>query len=132
MVEEQAAARGQAASVIDDIRRTLSSLTTGATGVANDVGVALHREIATAVDISERIRDEIVSRKLLAETRDSALLTDVRSTAHDIVDLAADVVGVVAQTAVRAVSRYADAMAGAAVEHPGKAGAEGKPHGGDA
>lgn len=109
---QESAEKSSTSSVIDDIRETLSSLANGTTAVVNDVGTALNREIATAIEISERLRNETVSRRVLAEARENTLLTDVRTTAHNLIDLTVDVVGVVVVTTANAVSRYADSMTG--------------------
>ena len=91
---------GQAAG-LQDLTRSVRVLARSSRDLLVDAGEVLERELAMAVEVSERLRDETVSEQLLREGRDVRVLSGLRRSAHSVVDLAADAVGVATVSAVR-------------------------------
>jgi hypothetical protein len=87
-----------------------------------DAGGVLERELAMAISLSERLRDESISPETLERVRPGRLNQRLRDDAHRIVDLVADVGGVAAGLGVRFVEQFADTPRSALVteEPPAK------------
>lgn len=96
--EPASTAAAPAAGTVTD---SLKVLARNSRDLLTDVGNVLERELAMAVSLSERLRDESVSAKILAEARAGKLQAGLRDSSHRIVDLVADAVGVAAVSAVR-------------------------------
>jgi hypothetical protein len=93
---------------VEDVTRTARQVTRSGRDLITDVGEVLERELAMAVSISERLRDETVSKAMLAEARTLRVQSNVRDSAHRVVDLLADAVGVATLTVARFGERLAD------------------------
>jgi hypothetical protein len=93
---------------VEDVTRTVRQVTRTGRDLVTDIGEVLERELAMAVSISERLRDEAVSERMLAEARSLRVHAGVRDSAHRMVDLLADAVGVALLTAARFGERLAD------------------------
>lgn len=91
---------GQGAGLAD-LTRSVRVLARSSRDLIADAGGVLERELAMAVEVSERLRDETVSEELLREGREVRVLSGLRRSAHSVVDLAADAVGVATVSAVR-------------------------------
>lgn len=89
------------ASGVEDVTRAVRSLARGSRDLLTDAGEVLERELAMAVAVSERIRDDAVSEELLRDARSVRVQAELRDSAHRVVDLIADAVGVATVTAVR-------------------------------
>lgn len=93
----------------DTVSDSLKVLARNSRDLLTDVGGVLERELAMAVSLSERLRDESVSAELLAEARAGKLQAGFRDSSHRVVDLVADAVGVAAVSAVRFGDQLIDA-----------------------
>lgn len=91
---------GQAAG-LEDLTRSVRVLARSSRDLLADAGGVLERELAMAVQVSERLRDETVSDELLREARAVRVQAGLRRSAHSVVDLVADAVGVATVSAVR-------------------------------
>lgn len=91
---------------VEDVTRAVRVLARNSRDLLADAGDILERELAMAVAVSERLRDQAVSEELLAEARNLRFQAGVRDSAHRVVDLVADAVGV----ATISVIRYGEAM----------------------
>lgn len=86
---------------LDDLTHAVRVLAHSSRDLVTDAGSVLERELAMAVTVSERLRDEAVSEELLREARSLRVQSGLRESAHNVVDLVADAVGVATVTAVR-------------------------------
>jgi hypothetical protein len=89
------------AAGLEDLTRSVRVLARSSRELLTDAGGVLERELAMVVEVSERLRDETVSEELLREGREVRVLSGLRRSAHSVVDLAADAVGVATVSAVR-------------------------------
>lgn len=97
------------AAGLEDVTRSLRVLTRNGRELVVDGGAVLERELAMAITISERLRDDSFSAEALERARKGRLNSTLRADAHRLVDLVADVGGVAAQSAVRFAEQLADA-----------------------
>jgi hypothetical protein len=93
---------------LEDLTRTAGQVARSGRDLITDVGEMLERELAMAVSISERLRDQTVSQQMLSEARSLRVQSSVRDSAHHIVDLIADAVGVTTLTIARFGEQLAD------------------------
>jgi hypothetical protein len=93
---------------VEDVTRAVRQVARSSRDLVTDVGETLERELAMAVSISERLRDETVSPHTLSEARSLRVQSGVRDSAHRVVDLIADAVGVASLTIARFGERMAD------------------------
>lgn len=89
------------ASGLEDLTRAVRALAHSSRDLLTDAGGVLERELAMAVAVSERLRDEAVSEELLRDARSVRVQAGLRDSAHHVIDLVADAVGVATVTAVR-------------------------------
>lgn len=89
------------ASGLEDVTRAVRTLARSSRDLLTDAGGVLERELAMAVAVSERLRNEAVSEELLRDARSVRVQAGLRDSAHRVVDLVADAVGVATVTAVR-------------------------------
>jgi hypothetical protein len=97
------------AAGLEDVTRSLRVLTRNGRELVTDGGLVLERELAMAITLSERLRDDAFSADALERARKGRLNSTLRADAHRIVDLVADVSGVAASSAVRFAEQFADA-----------------------
>jgi hypothetical protein len=93
---------------VEDLTRTARQVVRSGRDLITDVGEVLERELAMAVSISGQLRDQAVSQEMLSEARSLRVQSSVRDSAHHIVDLIADAVGVATLTIARFGERLAD------------------------
>ena len=93
---------------IEDLTRSVRVLARNSRNLVTDAGEVLERELAMAVEVSERLRAQTVSEELLAEARAVRVQAGLRRSAHGVVDLVADAVGVATVSAVRFVETMVD------------------------
>jgi len=86
---------------VEDVAGALRTLARNSRDLITDAGDVLERELAMAVTVSERLRDDAVSDALLSEARSVRVQAGLRDSAHRVVDLVADVAGVATVTVVR-------------------------------
>ena len=93
---------------LEDVTRSMRALlrTTRNLGAASlDV---IERELAMAISISEKIRDELVTPQALERSRKQGTVTQFRSDAHRTVDLAFDAGALVFTSALDFLEKFAD------------------------
>lgn len=105
-------ALGAPGAGLEDVVRSVRRIARSSRELATDAGEVLERELAMAVSISERLRDESVSGDLLKQARSGRLNSGLRSSSHRIVDLLADALGVATVSAVHFGERMADEQRG--------------------
>lgn len=93
---------------VEDLTRSVRVLARNSRNLVTDAGEVLERELAMAVEVSERLRAQTVSDELLAEARAVRVQAGLRRSAHGVVDLLADAVGVATVSAVRFVETMVD------------------------
>ncbi len=91
---------------LDDVTRSVRTLARSSRDLLTDAGGVLERELAMAVSVSERLRDEAISKERLKEARSGGIQSGLRESAHRVVDLVADAFGVATVT----VSRFSETM----------------------
>jgi hypothetical protein len=89
------------AAGLDDVTRSVRTLARSSRDLLTDAGGVLERELAMAVAVSERLRDEAVSEERLKDARSVRVQSGLRDSAHRVIDLVADAFGVATVTAVR-------------------------------
>jgi hypothetical protein len=93
-------------SGLEDVTRAVRTLARSSRDLLTEAGGVLERELAMAVAVSERLRDQAVSDELLRDARLIRVQSGLRGSAHRVVDLVADAVGV----ATVIVLRFGEAM----------------------
>lgn len=96
------------AAGLEDVTAAVRVLARNSRDLVTDAGAVLEREMAMAIEMSERLRDETVSRQLLKQARSLRVQADLRDDAHRVVDLVADAIGVASVSVVRFAERMAD------------------------
>jgi hypothetical protein len=91
----------------EEVARSVRRLSRSGRDLITDVGEVLERELAMAIRISERLRDETVSDRTLAEARSLRVQSGLRKSGHRAVDLVADAVGV----ATLSITRFGELLA---------------------
>lgn len=90
-------------SGVDDVARTMGSLIQSSVHLAETTADVMERELALAIRLSQRVRDQVLSEELLATARKQPIPARFRQDAHDIVDLVADIGAVVFQASLNFV-----------------------------
>lgn len=93
---------------LEDVVRSVRALARTTRGLGEDAASVLERELAMAIGISEKLRDEMVSEKALAEAREARLVARLREDAHRLVDLAADAGSVLYVNSVKFLEKFTD------------------------
>lgn len=96
------------AAGLEDVTHAVRVLARNSRSLIADAGEVLEREVSMAVAMSERVRDEAVSKEMLKEARALRVHSDIRDSAHRVVDLVADAVGVASISVIRFAERMAD------------------------
>ena len=73
-----------------DVVRSVRSLARTSRTLGEDTANIMERELAMAISISERIRNDVVSDQALEEARKEPLPARLRDDAHRVLDLVAD------------------------------------------
>ena len=102
------AAPANATEGLEDLTRSVRVLARNSRNLVTDAGEVLERELAMAVEVSERLRAQTVSDELLSEARAVRVQAGLRQSAHGVVDLVADAVGVATVSAIRFVETMVD------------------------
>ena len=90
MAEKQTPTEPQDAAGLEDVLRSVRTLTGSARDLGESaVGVA-ERELGMAVQISSRLRDEVIATETLEKARSEDLPARFRRDAHQVADLVAD------------------------------------------
>jgi hypothetical protein len=93
-------------SGLDDLLKSLETVTKGGGRLAVSGGNLIEREIRMAVGLSDQIRDSVFSSEALDEVRAQPLYGRLRSDGYRVVDLLADVGGITAQGIIRAADGF--------------------------
>lgn len=93
---------------LEDVVRSVRALLRTSRNLGTASIEVLERELAMAITISERIRDDIVSPETLERTRKQGLTARFRKDAHDVVDLLADAGGIAFNGALDFLEGFAD------------------------
>lgn len=105
---ERASVDRETGAGLADVMRSVRALARESRQIVTDAGEVLDREVAMAISISERLRDETLSPEILKEARSGRLTSAARGNAHRIIDLLADTGGAATVVALRFVERIAD------------------------
>lgn len=93
---------------LEDVVRSLRALVRSTRKLGGASIEVLERELAMAIDISEQLRDRVISQEALERARSDKLAADARRSAHRIVDLVADVGTVGIMSAIDFVENFVD------------------------
>ena len=93
---------------VEDVTRSVRELARRTRELGESVADVAERELAMAIRISARVRDEVISANKLAEARRSPLSAKLRQDAHEIVDVVADVGTVLAISTVDFFESFTD------------------------
>ncbi len=93
---------------LEDVTRSIRAVMRASRAVGEASADVLERELAMAISISEQIRDNVFSEKMLKEARTEGLPARLRSDAHRALDLAADAGAIVYNSALAFLENFAD------------------------
>lgn len=93
---------------LEDITRSLRAVVRATRTVGEASADVVERELSMAISISEQIRDNVVSKKILEETRTRGLPARLREDAHRSIDLIADVGTILYNSTLTFLEKYAD------------------------
>jgi len=93
---------------LEDVTRSVRAVMRASRAVGEASADVLERELAMAISISEKIRDNVFSEKMLEEARTEGLPARLRSDAHRALDLAADAGAIVYNSALAFLENFAD------------------------
>ncbi|MGA8029825.1 MAG: hypothetical protein WB992_22000 [Bryobacteraceae bacterium] len=85
---------------LDSVVSSLGSLVQTSFRLAETTAGVMERELALAIQLSQRVRDQVVSAETLASARKRQLPARFREDAHAVVDLVADAGAVLFHSAV--------------------------------
>jgi hypothetical protein len=107
------------ATGLEDVVRSVRALARSTRTLAERSGSVLERELAMAITLAERIRNDVVSPQMLEEARKSELPAQFRQDAHRAVDLAFDVGAVLYVSTIKFVEGLVDERRPALAPAPG-------------
>ncbi len=93
---------------LEDVTRSVRAVVRATRTVGEASADVLERELAMAISISEQIRDNVISKKMLEKTRTDGLPARLRTDAHRTVDLIADIGSILYNSALTFLEKYAD------------------------
>ncbi|HHH48207.1 MAG TPA: hypothetical protein ENK51_04895 [Gammaproteobacteria bacterium] len=93
---------------LEDVARSVRAVIRASRAVGEASADVLERELAMAISISEQIRDNVFSEKILEQARTQGLPARLRSDAHRALDLAADAGAIVYNGALAFLENFAD------------------------
>ena len=93
---------------LEDVTRSVRAVIRASRAVGEASADVLERELAMAISISEQIRDNVFSEKMLEKARTEGLPARLRSDAHRALDLAADAGAIVYNSALTFLENFAD------------------------
>ncbi len=93
---------------VEDVVRSVRELARGTRDLGGDAAEVVERELSMAIEISEKIRDQVVSREMLKRARDMELHGRFRKDAHRVIDLVADTGAVALLAALDFLERFVD------------------------
>ena len=93
---------------LEDVTRSVRAVLRATRSVGEASADVLERELAMAINISEQIRDNVVSEKMLKEARTEGLPARLREDAHRALDLVADTGAIFYNSALAFLEKFAD------------------------
>jgi len=93
---------------LEDVVRSVRSLARATRNLGTASADVVERELAMAINISEQLRNEVISAETLEDARKQSLPSRLRKDAHDTVNLVADVGSVLFLVASRFVENFVD------------------------
>ena len=93
---------------LEDVTRSVRAVVRATRTVGEASADVLERELAMAISISEQIRDNVISEKMLEKTRTEGLPARLRTDAHRSVDLIADIGSILYNSTLTFLEKYAD------------------------
>lgn len=93
---------------LEDVVRSVRVLARQARELVEQTGGVAERELAMALTVAEELRDRVVSKEKLEESRAQPLLKALRVDAHRAVDLGFDAAALSYTVAVEAVETFLD------------------------
>ena len=102
------AATAQKPTGLEDVVRSVRSLARATRNLGSASADVVERELAMAINISEQLRNEVISAQTLEEARNQSLPSRLRKDAVDTVNLMADVGSVLFLVASRFVENFVD------------------------
>lgn len=93
---------------LEDVTRSVRAVLRATRSVGEASADVLERELAMAINISEQIRDNVVSEKMLKEARTEGLPARLREDAHRALDLVADTGAIFYNNALTFLEKFAD------------------------
>jgi hypothetical protein len=117
---------------VDDVVRSLRVLTRTGQDLVMDGSAVIEQELAMVISLAERLSEESIPSGTRERVRSGLLNRRIREDTHRVVDLVADVGGVVAAAGVQFIDTFVEprrpapaAEAAAAVEEPTVDGSDG-------
>lgn len=108
MAESVRIENGEDPSGVEDVTRSVRALARRSRELGESLADVAERELAMAIRVSARLRDETISDEKLEQARTSRLGSKLRQDAHDFVDVVADVGSVLAITALDFFESFTD------------------------
>lgn len=93
---------------LEDVTRSVRALARATRSVGESAADVIERELAMAINISEQIRDRVISPDMLAEARSEGLPARLREDAHRALDLVADVGSIAYTSLLEFLERFTD------------------------
>ena len=93
---------------LEDVAQSVRGLLRSTRNLGTSSLEVVERELAMAISISEQIRDGLVTPQALERSRKQGLISQFRNDAHRTVDLAIDAGGLVFNTALDFLEKFAD------------------------
>ena len=93
---------------LEDVVRSLRALVRSTQNLGAASIEVLEREMRMAVEISEQLRDRIISNEELERARKDTLASEARQSAHRVVDLVSDVSTVGILNVIDFVNKFVD------------------------
>ena len=93
---------------LEDVIRSVRALARTTRHLGEAAADVMERELAMAITISERIRDQVISAEALKQAREEPLPSRLRHDAHRVVDLLADAASVLYVNTIRFVEGFTD------------------------
>ena len=93
---------------LEDVIRSVRALARTTSELGENSAEILERELAMAIKISERLRDDVISAETLEEARKRPLASKLRKDAHDALNLMADAWDVLFLMGTRFIENFVD------------------------
>lgn len=93
---------------LEDVVRSVRALARQARGLAEGVAGVAERELAMALSVAEQLRDKVLAKEALDESRSMELISRLRLDAHRAVDLAMDTAATAYVFGVQLVEAFVD------------------------